>query len=286
MTRNSPSRLDVGFVTLKSDANAKSRQHEHNGSDQETVHICWQVSRNDYVQNNRPQLRQQSGNQARLLKGPIAIHERSKVTYHHIPTTLFSPAFPFQVRETDQCLSNSCACSWNSKLVSHPFRQTDVREWFEVAKHSMLRIGPSDLRSRQKLVCFLCICRRTSDWKFGLDVTNPAWLFNSFVTYFIDWLFRASQRMATKPTMLLSDARLHTPCESLLCHWSTRIGFRYRRHVQPDWASTAMKTKNKKTSRCLPNNSTVSSKQITKGIMAENTSWGNASGRLAKKVIK
>jgi len=24
-----------------------------------------------------------SSNQARLLKGPIAIHERSKVTYHH-----------------------------------------------------------------------------------------------------------------------------------------------------------------------------------------------------------
>jgi len=43
-------------MTLKSDANVKSRQYEHNGSDQETVRICRQVSRNDYVQNNRPQL--------------------------------------------------------------------------------------------------------------------------------------------------------------------------------------------------------------------------------------
>jgi len=32
VTRNSPSRLDVGFITLKSDANIKSRQHEHNGA--------------------------------------------------------------------------------------------------------------------------------------------------------------------------------------------------------------------------------------------------------------
>jgi len=33
VTRNSPLRLDVGFITLESDANVKSRQHEYNGSD-------------------------------------------------------------------------------------------------------------------------------------------------------------------------------------------------------------------------------------------------------------
>jgi len=33
VTRKSPSRLDVGFITLKSDANIKSRQHAYNGSD-------------------------------------------------------------------------------------------------------------------------------------------------------------------------------------------------------------------------------------------------------------
>jgi len=52
VTRNSPSRLDVGFITLKSGANVKSRQHESNGSDQQTVRV-----ENDYDQNNRPQLR-------------------------------------------------------------------------------------------------------------------------------------------------------------------------------------------------------------------------------------
>ena len=57
VTRKSPSRLDVSFITLKWDANVKSRQHEHNGTDQETVRICRRLSRNDYVQNNRPQLR-------------------------------------------------------------------------------------------------------------------------------------------------------------------------------------------------------------------------------------
>jgi len=55
VTRNSPSRLDVGFITLKSDVYVKSRQREHNGSDQETVRICQQVSRNDHIQNNRQQ---------------------------------------------------------------------------------------------------------------------------------------------------------------------------------------------------------------------------------------
>jgi len=40
VTSNSPSRLDVGFITLKSDANVKSRQHEYNGSDQERLRIC------------------------------------------------------------------------------------------------------------------------------------------------------------------------------------------------------------------------------------------------------
>jgi len=57
VTRNSLSHLDVGFITLKSDANVKSMQHEHNSSDQEMVRICQQVNRNEYVQNNRPQLR-------------------------------------------------------------------------------------------------------------------------------------------------------------------------------------------------------------------------------------
>jgi len=38
-TRNSPSRLDIGFITLKSDANVNSRQHENNGSDWNDTHL-------------------------------------------------------------------------------------------------------------------------------------------------------------------------------------------------------------------------------------------------------
>ena len=80
MTCNSPLRLDVGYSTPKSDKNVKADSMNTTAAIKKR---CASLGEKVEMTTFGTTGHSCGSNQARLLNGPIAIYERSKVTYHH-----------------------------------------------------------------------------------------------------------------------------------------------------------------------------------------------------------
>ena len=107
MTRNSPSRLDVGFITLKSDAN---------GSDHKTVRTCRRVRRNDRTTGHS------CGSNQAITQDCWKVHSQftSEAGYH--TTTLLFYFFPQHPHDVLRDEERGPTDPWKKDLLRHTLK--------------------------------------------------------------------------------------------------------------------------------------------------------------------